>query len=318
MKCELSIPGDDITRWVSNNWDGDVTELVYTNTNDEPLRVPKLPPSVRTLRVTTKGSLTLDASPDLEQLFLIDIGEWSVDAAYFNASTSLRVLSVTGLDGAINCIPEGVVDMRGAPLRIIKIDNLDDAMPLLPWTARHVDIDFATLGPETFATRPALKNILISTAKCHEVSYDTLHDDISYETLQHLVVDIKSLPLVIPPYHVEVLPNHRPGMTVFMGLDVIASLLVGVETREKFLIRDVLENIGDLVSRVVVCIGDATPGRFTEDCIEHIEDVKKYGYTTKKKMRRAIKRSCPYATVEFVKIDTYARQEYGDALMADV
>lgn len=149
MKCELSIPGDDITRWVSNNWDGDVTELVYTNTNDEPLRVPKLPPSVRTLRVTTEGSLTLDASPDLEQLFLIDIGEWSVDAAYFNASTSLRVLSVTGLDGAINCIPEGVVDMRGAPLRIIKIDNLDDAMPLLPWTARHVDIDYATLGPET-------------------------------------------------------------------------------------------------------------------------------------------------------------------------
>ena len=292
MKIELSIPGDDITRWVSNNWDGNITEIVYAQIDEGDVHFPPLPPSVRILRVNhIEGQLTFDASPDLEELYLDDlVGTWIVDKAFFDASISLRVFRMMHAgDLGIECSANsGVLDMRGSRLRDIRLDLNWELVPLLPWTAQHVDFTFCTFGLETFATRPVLKNLLVSHCQGE-------YGDISYESLQTLVTDFRSVLTVVPPTPVVVMPHHTPGLTLCINLDV--------EVNEKAVVR-YLRNIGALVKRIVVCTTEETKSAFSGDDVP--DDV----YKTEAGMRGALMRNCPHATVEFVGVGNDARDHF--------
>lgn len=294
MKCELSIPGDDIPRWVSNNWDGDITELIYAQIDEGDVHFPPLPPSLRILRIKKMmGRLTFDASPDLEELYLEHLtGTWEVNKAFFDASVSLRVLRMLHAgDLGIECSANsGVLDMRDSRLRDIRLDLNWSLVPLLPWTAQHVDFIFCNFGPETFETRPVLKSLLVSNCE-GEVTYG----DISYESLQALVVNFECVALVVPPTPVVVMPHHTPGLKLCINLDV--------EVNEKAVVR-YLRNIGALVNRVVVCTTDETKSAFSGDDVP--DDV----YKTEAGMCAALMRNCPHATVEFVGVRNDARDHF--------
>lgn len=299
MKIELSIPGDDITRWVSNNWDGDITELVYTQIDEGDVHFAPLPPSVRILRVKhIEGRLTFDASPNLEELYLEDlIGTWEVDTAFFDASASLRVLRMHDAgELSVECrANSGKLDMRGSRLQDIRLD-LDWAplVPLLPWTAQHVDLTFCVVGPQTFATRPVLKNLLLISCK-GEATYE----DISYASLQTLVVDFRSVVIIVPPTPVVVMPHHTPGLTVCINLDV--------SINEKLVVQ-YLRHIGALVKHIIVCVTDETKSAFLKEDAARVEQ--SGVYKTKAGMRSALVRNCPHATVEFDSVENDAREHF--------
>jgi hypothetical protein len=294
MKVELEICGGDVARWVESNWDAGVTELGYVQIDDADVHFPPLPSSVRILRVNKiSGRMTFDASPNLEELHLEDLaGTWVVDKAFFDASTSLRVLRMLHAgDLGIECrANSGVLDLRNSRLRDIRLDLNWSLVPLLPWTAQHVDLTFCGFRPETFATRPVIKSLLVSHCRGQ-----TSYGDISYESLQTLVVDFRSVKIVVPPNPVVVLPHHTPGLTICMNLDV--------EVHEKNVVR-YLRNIGDLVKRIVVCTTEETSGAFSGDDVP--DDV----YKTKAGMRGALMRNCPHATVEFAYVGNDARDHF--------
>jgi hypothetical protein len=237
--------------------------------------------------------MTMDASPNLEELYMEDlVGTWEVDKAFWDASSSLRVFRMMHAgDLGIECSANsGVLDMRGSRLRDIRLDLNWELVPLLPWTAQHVDFTFCTLSPETFATRPVLKNLLASHCQG-----ETAHGDISYESLQALVTDFRSVFIIVPPNPIVVMPHHRPGMTVCINLDV--------EVNEKCIVR-YLRHIGALVNRIVVCITVETGSAFSDGNVA--SDV----YKTKAGMRGALVRNCPHATVEFVNVLDDAREYF--------
>ena len=291
MKVELEICGGDVARWVELNWDAGVTEICYAQIDEADVHFPPLPPSVRILRVNEiSGRMTFDASPHLEEMYLEDLtGTWAVDKAFFDASTSLRVLRMLRAgDLGIECrANSGVLDLRNSRLRDIRLDLNWELVPLLPWTAQHVDFTFCNFGLETFATRPVLKSLLVSNCEG-----EAMYGDISYESLQTLVVDFRSVGNVVPPNPVVVLPHHTPGLTICINLDV--------EVHEKNVVR-YLRNIGDLVKRIVVCTTEETSSAFSGGDVP--DDV----YKTKAGMRGALMRNCPHATVEFADVGNDAR-----------
>jgi hypothetical protein len=294
MKVKLEICGGDVAQWVESNWDVGVTEIVYAQIDEADVHFPKLPPSVRILRVNKiSGRMTFDASPDLKKLYLNNLtGTWTIDKVFFDASISLRVLRMLRAgDLSIECRENsGVLDLRNSRLRDIRLDLDWDLVPLLPWTAQHVDLTFCNFGLETFATRPVLKSLLVSNCEG-----ETSYGDISYESLQTLVVDFRSVAVVVPPNPVVVMPHHAPGLTICINLDV--------EVNEKAVVR-YLRNIGDLVKRIVICTTGETRSAFSGGDVE--SDV----YKTKVGMRGALMRNCPHATVEFANVGNDARDHF--------
>lgn len=288
MKVQLVGRSADVAHWIETNWASGVTELEYTQPqvhgdDSETLHFPQLPPSIRKLSIKMKTGyyLTMDVSPDLEELHMDGNGMWKVNGAYFEASKSLRVLKMAHINAECTA-NSGTFDMRGSSLQFIEIDLDWDLVPLLPWTARHVDFAFCNLGPETFATRPALQNLLVSAGGAEGVVYE----DISYESMQSLLFELGCIQHVISPNAIDVLPNHRPGMTVYIGLEPVVDMKEALHE---------LGNISGLIEKVVICFGHETPDMFTKKAV--------YVYKTKSAMRRDILRQVPHATVEFVNID---------------